>query len=769
MFSSQSFPKRIARRLIIATVLFSGFITLLTSAYQLYGHYDKDVNTIENHLKEIETVYLSSIAAQVWVADKNEMRTHLGGLLNMQDIVYTEIIEQGVVWIKAGEMQTEDKIEKTFPIFYEHRGEMHHIADLYVQASLKEVYQKLIDEVWSILISNGIKTFLVTGFMFLIFQYLVTRHLHQIAGFASNLTLTNLGSKLLLKRKKRTNHDDELDAVVNALNRMQDNLENSLNEIKERETRLSMYEKIMSTTSDQMAYVDRNYTYLAVNQAYCNMFDKNYDEIVNHTVTDLLGSEYFHKVVKPRIDQVFQGKNFIFESVIENPFGSVPVEITYIPYYGGTDEVQGAVVNVRNISERVRHHHVYRALARAPALDFSLFLKDSLQLLVEMLDAKYAMVGRLDEEKTKVTSEALYVNDQIVDNITYDLEGTPCKEVISLGPTMVIDNVNELFPEDDMLTELGIKCYFGSPLINSHGEIFGLVVVMDKKPHNDTDWHEDTLSVVTARIAMEMERADAVQALEQHRKNLEVEVGIRTADLQRANDELESFAYSVSHDLRTPLRAINGFAHILKEDKADLLDEEGHQLLKKINSASEKMGGLIDSLLALSRIRQQELNMEAVNISALGHGIIDDLDESCDLGNASIDIQEDIIVIGDARLLKIVLENLIMNAVKFSAEKDKPEIKIGAEMKGNKSVIYVKDNGVGFDMTFRDKLFKPFQQLHKEEAFGGHGIGLATVYRIIDRHGGKIWAESVLGKGTTIYFELTNAKAKLAGRRRRVG
>jgi signal transduction histidine kinase len=398
---------------------------------------------------------------------------------------------------------------------------------------------------------------------------------------------------------------------------------------------------------------------------------------------------------------------------------------------------------------------VYRALARAPSIDFDLFLKDSLQLLVEVLSAKYAMVGRLDKDKGKVTSVALYMNNQIVDNISYDIEGTPCKEVIRLGPKMIVDNVSELFPEDEMLSDLNIKCYFGSPLINSQGDAIGLVVVMDDKPHTEIDWYEDTLSVVTTRIAMEMERADALRALDEHRKNLQAEVEIRTADLQQANKELESFAYSVSHDLRTPLRAINGFTHILVEDKADLLDDEGRQLLNKICTSSEKMGTLIDSILSLSRISRQELDIHKVNISSLSHAIIDDLSDSYDLERVAIDIQENIEVEGDNTLLRIVLDNLIRNALKFSAGKDKPELIIGKQQGNNgQPVIFVQDNGVGFDMSFADRLFKPFQRLHDEAEYRGYGVGLAIVHRIIERHGGKIWARSEPDAGTTIYFEL---------------
>jgi hypothetical protein len=219
-------------------------------------------------------------------------------------------------------------------------------------------------------------------------------------------------------------------------------------------------------------------------------------------------------------------------------------------------------------------------------------------------------------------------------------------------------------------------------------------------------------------------------------------------------NELESFSYSVSHDLRTPLRAINGFAHILEEDKREQLDEEGRLLLTKICTASEKMGGLIDSILSLSRIRRLELDIQEVDLTCLCHSILEELNDTCELNKLNFNIEDDIIVNGDRRLLKIALENLVNNALKFSAVKDEQILNIGKYDDRSGTVIYVQDNGVGFDMSYKDRLFKPFQRLHGEKEYSGYGIGLATVFRIIERHGGRIWADSKPEEGTTIYFSL---------------
>jgi signal transduction histidine kinase len=224
----------------------------------------------------------------------------------------------------------------------------------------------------------------------------------------------------------------------------------------------------------------------------------------------------------------------------------------------------------------------------------------------------------------------------------------------------------------------------------------------------------------------------------------------RAAQLESTNREIEAFAYSVSHDLRTPLRHIEGFSQILTESSAGKLDEESQDALVNIEASVRRMSELIDDLLYLSRVSTSAMNCQEVNISALCHEIAQSLQRSQPDRPTKFVIQSAITTLGDERLLRVALENLFGNAWKFSSRQAKARIEFGCQ----ESVYYVRDNGVGFDMAYSSKLFTPFERLHSDDEFPGTGIGLATVQRIIHRHGGRIWAESSVGKGTCFYFTL---------------
>jgi PAS domain S-box-containing protein len=235
---------------------------------------------------------------------------------------------------------------------------------------------------------------------------------------------------------------------------------------------------------------------------------------------------------------------------------------------------------------------------------------------------------------------------------------------------------------------------------------------------------------------------------------LEQRVRDRTAKLESANKELESFSYSVSHDLRSPLRGIDGFSLILLEDHAAKLDDQGKGYLEKIRKAAQKMGFLIDDFLKLSRVTRYELKAETVDLSQMVKTIVGTLRQNHPERQIEMILQDGLAVQGDRYLLRIVMNNLLENAWKFTGQTEKARIEFGRSRVDGKTVYFIKDNGVGFDMTYGDKLFRPFQRLHATQDFPGTGIGLATVKRIISRHGGQVWAEGEVGKGATFYFTL---------------
>lgn len=236
---------------------------------------------------------------------------------------------------------------------------------------------------------------------------------------------------------------------------------------------------------------------------------------------------------------------------------------------------------------------------------------------------------------------------------------------------------------------------------------------------------------------------------------LESEILIRKhteAALENANKELESFSYSVSHDLRTPLRAIDGFSQALLEDYSNKLDEIGKNYLRYVREASQKMSQLIDDILSLSRITRSELARKMVNISDIAQSVVGELRDAEPARIVEIIIQGNLIDNVDPHLMRIVLSNLLGNSWKFTSKTSSPSISFGTFMKDGKKIYFVRDNGAGFDMTYSKKLFGAFQRLHATTEFPGTGIGLATVSRIIHRHNGTIWAKGEVNKGATFYF-----------------
>jgi two-component system, sensor histidine kinase and response regulator len=233
----------------------------------------------------------------------------------------------------------------------------------------------------------------------------------------------------------------------------------------------------------------------------------------------------------------------------------------------------------------------------------------------------------------------------------------------------------------------------------------------------------------------------------------------RTAKLNFTNRELEAFNYSVSHDLHAPLRALNGYANMLTEDYADLLDSEGKRMLKAIIEQSKKMGDLIDDLLTFSRISTNEIKISAIDMHDLAYDVFNDLAADQDKAKIDFRISEMENTYGDTPMIKQVWVNLISNAIKYTSKITIPVIEIGSTNTETETVFYIKDNGAGFDMEYYDKLFSVFKRLHSARQFEGNGVGLAIVQRIIQRHQGRVWAESEINKGATFYFALPLAAA----------
>lgn len=250
------------------------------------------------------------------------------------------------------------------------------------------------------------------------------------------------------------------------------------------------------------------------------------------------------------------------------------------------------------------------------------------------------------------------------------------------------------------------------------------------------------------------ERRLAQEKLRQLNEELERRVQQRTAELSAVNEELRAFSYSVSHDLRAPLRALDGFSRLLLDQASERLSAQEQDYLGRIRAAAQRMSQLIDAMLMLSRLTRTPIHERPVNLSALAQSIVAELRQSEPERQVDVAITSGLETAADAQLVRIVLENLLRNAWKFTRKQARPRIELGATNDGGEQVFFVRDNGVGFDPALASKLFLPFQRLHRAQDFEGSGIGLATAHRIIARHRGRIWADATPGHGASFYFTL---------------
>lgn len=302
-----------------------------------------------------------------------------------------------------------------------------------------------------------------------------------------------------------------------------------------------------------------------------------------------------------------------------------------------------------------------------------------------------------------------------------------------------------------LIDGLGVSSALAIPL-RSRQRTVGVVSLLRSQPgHPYTVADQQFAQDVADRAGLAIDNASLVGTLERR-------VVARTAALELANHELEAFSYSVSHDLRAPLRAISGFSQILMADHAQQLDAEGKHYLQRVVTATQRMAALIDDLLSLAQITRTQLRWTPIDLSAIADHVASELRRHEPARTTPVHIVPGVTARADARMLTIVLENLLGNAWKFTAKHRAAEIWFGAEQRDGETVYLVRDTGAGFDMKYVDKLFGAFQRLHGNSEYDGVGVGLATVHRIITRHGGRIWAEAAVDHGARFYFTLGNPK-----------
>jgi signal transduction histidine kinase len=397
--------------------------------------------------------------------------------------------------------------------------------------------------------------------------------------------------------------------------------------------------------------------------------------------------------------------------------------------------------------------HLLAAVATATG---AAYLDNFVAQLSELFQTDFAAIAILDRNNhDRLETLAMCSAGQCAENITWSLPGSPGGEVItSMAPCIFRSRMQERFPNDDILRRTGVQSYIGVPLFATGGDLLGITFLMDRQSIADDLFIVDILQLFADRIVAEIERLQAEPELLRRLRQLEHELHSSRGDLHITRKELEAFTYAVSHDLRGPLRAIDGFSESLVVDYGDRLDDVARDYLQRIRNNARQMDQLVNALLILSRITRHELQMSIVDLSQLCLRILGRLQQQDPERRATVRVQPDIKAYADPELLAVALEHLLANAWKFTRNLAEANIEFSSEQRRGETVYRLQDNGAGFDMAYANRLFEIFQRLHGQQAFEGVGAGLAIVKRIIDRHGGEVWAHGEVGSGAGFFFTL---------------
>jgi signal transduction histidine kinase len=375
----------------------------------------------------------------------------------------------------------------------------------------------------------------------------------------------------------------------------------------------------------------------------------------------------------------------------------------------------------------------------------------ALRPLRELLDVPRAIVNLFDMTTGEVEWLAAIGRQRMrIGGVRYPISLMGNLEGLRRGEAQLVDTTAlEASPHRDALLASGVKLYMVVPM-SVGDELIGALSFGGESGDFPPE-RMDIAREVATQLAIAIHQARLRESIARQAAELEGRVQQRTAELQEVNKELESFSYTVSHDLRAPLRAIDGFARIFEEDYGRYVDEEGRRLIGVIRDSSRRMGTLIDNLLAFSKLGRQSLNPMPVDMTLLAAEAWVELAAQ---GKVKCTLPALPEARGDRMLLKQVWTNLFSNAVKYSAKRDQPQVEVSGRREGAEIVYCVADNGAGFDMKYYGKLFGVFQRLHTESEYPGNGVGLATVQRIVSRHGGRAWAEGEPGAGARFFFSL---------------
>ncbi len=523
-------------------------------------------------------------------------------------------------------------------------------------------------------------------------------------------------------------------------------IQRDITDRKRTEAELERFNQALSYAMEGISLIDPQGRYIQVNQAYAN--------VVGYSPEAMIGMDW-QPTVHPDDRKIVQTA---YQQMLDQ--GKVEVEARGIRRDGAmfhkqlvmvrADDIQqpmtGHYCFMKDISDRKRHEEILQNIALGvSAKTGTAFFQALVEYLTKALGMEFAFICELISlERKSIRTIAGYGDGQSIASYEYSLEGTPCERVVGISQQCCTypQQIQQQFPQDTYLNDIQAESYMGLPLIASYGQTLGLISVLSRQPIADPDFMAHILKIFAARAATELERQQA-----------EVELQQQKADLARSNAELQQFAYVASHDLQEPLRMVTSYLELLERRYKGQLDPKADQFINYAVDGAVRMQTLINALLTYSRVGSTTPSDEAVDLAGVLQDVLSNLQVTIAKNNAIVIHDPLPQVQGDRSQLIQLLQNLISNGIKFRRE-DTPHIHIGVKRLSDKWLFSIRDNGIGIEVQYRDRIFIIFQRLHHQAEYPGTGIGLSICKKIVERHGGTLWMESQPDQGSTFYFTL---------------
>ncbi|MDP3887301.1 ATP-binding protein [Hydrogenophaga sp.] len=541
-----------------------------------------------------------------------------------------------------------------------------------------------------------------------------------------------------------------------ALTRQMEELERRKHTEQERDRSMERFARIFHTSpSAMLAQSAHSGVILDVNPAFERCYGHSRDQVLGR-VDNFLWVDPEQRT--DYLERLFVNRRALQKSVVGRRADGSTFDALISSEMGEDPEDRLVISTVIDISEERRRQTQLLSLTRGLSVPSGDALFHALTMhMAQAIGADMVTVGEQHQDR-RVRTLSVWKDGATSPNFTFPLDGAPCGEAMQQTDLCVhLEGVAERYPHDQVLTDQGFQAYVGQSLRDEDGTAIGLLNALWRRPIQLQPDTRALIAIFASRATAELIRLRRDREILRLNASLEQRVHERTAELEKLNAELDSFAYSVSHDLKSPLRAIDGFTQLLTEQLQGRLQADEQQLFDRVLAATRRMSLLIADLLALARVSQGKLSRDETDLSALAEQVMRAEDGRHPERHLRWHITPDLVCQCDAPLARIVLENLLGNAVKYTRDQKAPLIEFGQLSSDGHppGAFFVRDNGVGFNMHHADKLFKPFQRLHTPSQFEGTGIGLATVRRIVERHGGSIRGESVEGQGALFVFTLS--------------